>query len=91
MRLRWYGHVARMPEYRLPNYLLGWKPTHGKRSRGRPRKAWINCVHDDAISFTGDQDITLVDMLEMAGSRKQWGELIRRNRERICGAGHSND
>ena len=32
-RLRWFGHVSRMLEDRLPNYLLEWKPKHGKRSR----------------------------------------------------------
>ena len=37
-RLRWFGHVVRMTEERVPNYLLDWIPMHRKRSRGRPRK-----------------------------------------------------
>ena len=36
-RLRWYGHVVRMPNDRLQNFLLNWRPNYGKRSRGRPR------------------------------------------------------
>ena len=40
-RLRWFGHVVRMPEERVPNYLLDWIPMHGKRSRGRPHKNWL--------------------------------------------------
>ena len=37
-RLRWYGHVARIPEERPPKFLLNWRPNYGKRSRWRPRK-----------------------------------------------------
>ena len=39
--------LSRMPEDRLPNYLLEWKPKHGKRSRGRPRKI-LNYVFIEA-------------------------------------------
>ena len=41
-RPRWFGHVARMPEDRIPNYLLHWVPKLGKRFRGRPRKNWLS-------------------------------------------------
>ena len=57
-RLRWYGHVVRMPETRLPNFLLEWKPNYGKRSRGRPRKGWMACVLEDAANFTGVDNIS---------------------------------
>ena len=90
MRLRWYGHVARMPDKRLPKYLLDWIPMHGKRSRGRPRKSWLNCIKEDAASFTGIKDITHPTMVSMASDRKLWREMIRHKRV-FLGAGHSND
>ena len=46
-----YGHVVRMPETRLPNFLLEWKPNYGKRLRGRPRKDWMARVLEDAAMF----------------------------------------
>jgi len=57
-RLRWYGHVVRIPGTRLPNFLLEWKPNYGKRSRGRPRKGWMACVLEDAANFTGVDNIS---------------------------------
>ena len=45
-RLRWLGHVVRMPEERIPNYLLHWVPKHGKRSRG---SKW-SAVHVPCLS-----------------------------------------
>ena len=90
MRLRWYGHVTRMPEERLPNYLINWTPKHGKRSRGRPRKSWLNCVREDAALFTDIPDIDRACMNNMASDRKLWREMIRHKRE-FLGAGHSND
>ena len=35
-------------------YLLDWKPVHGKRSSGRPRRNWQKCVLEDAAVFSGE-------------------------------------
>ena len=90
-RLRWFGHVVRMPEERVPKYLLKWIPKHGKRSRGRPRKNWLSCVLEDAAIFTGVDNIALDSLEQQALDRVHWRGMIRRNKELLCGAGHSND
>ena len=36
--LKWYGHVQRMPEERLPKQ-IPWVP-RGRRKIGRPRISW---------------------------------------------------
>ena len=89
-RLRWYGHVVRMPDSRLPKFLLDWKPNYGKRSRGRPRKNWKACVLEDAANFTGVNNIDNDTVQALAGNRVQWRCMIRRQRD-VCDAGHSND
>ena len=40
-KLRWYGHVMRMSDDRLPKKYLTWVP-EGSRPTGRPRKRWID-------------------------------------------------
>ena len=42
-RLRWLGHVLRMPNERLPKVALRWTPV-GKRKRGRPKNTWRRTV-----------------------------------------------
>ena len=37
---RWCGHVARMPDTRLPVAALKYKPS-GRRDVGRPRRRWV--------------------------------------------------
>ena len=91
-RLRWYGHVVRMPENRLQKFLLNWCPNYGKRSRGRPRKNWNACVLEDVAKFTSEQNINSngAGVQASAADRVQWRYMIRRQRD-VSDAGHSND
>ncbi|XP_030762003.1 uncharacterized protein LOC115886839 [Sitophilus oryzae] len=43
---RWYGHVQRMEESRIPKKILNWTP-QGKRKRGRPRRSWREGIDDN--------------------------------------------
>jgi hypothetical protein len=42
-RLRWFGHVKRIPGNRLPLKVLEWEPEETRR-RGRPKERWIDGV-----------------------------------------------
>jgi hypothetical protein len=42
-RLRWFGHVKRMPGNRLLRKIVEWEP-EGTRRRGRPKERWIDGV-----------------------------------------------
>src|SRR3978361_913526 len=45
-RLRWFGHVRRMNESRLPKLLLNAE-ANGRRGRGRPRRRYLDSVKCD--------------------------------------------
>jgi hypothetical protein len=38
-QLKWYGHMKRMEEHRLPKKIYEWTPTERKKI-GRPRNTW---------------------------------------------------
>ena len=42
-RLKWLGHVLRMPQDYIPKVALRWTPT-GKRNRGRPKTTWRRTI-----------------------------------------------
>ena len=44
-QLRWFGHVSRMPQERLPKHALLAK-ANGRRPVGRPRTRWTNYIED---------------------------------------------
>ena len=45
-RLRWLGHVERMPEDRLPKMVMR-RTIGGRRRRGRPRSRWWREIRRD--------------------------------------------
>ena len=44
-QLRWFGHVSRMPQVRLPKQALHAK-ANGRRPVGRPRTRWTDYIED---------------------------------------------
>jgi hypothetical protein len=44
-RLRWAGHVQRLPESSATKKIFTGRP--GGRRRGRPRKRWVDDLEDD--------------------------------------------
>ena len=88
-KLRWFGHISRMPDTRIPKKLLYWTPKHGRRSRGRPGVNWLQCVREDAKKMTGERTITYANMEELATDRILWRKIIRGRGN--LGAGHSTD
>lgn len=55
-QLRWYGHVQRMADERLPKQVLDWKPI-GRRKRGRPRKSWREGIDKDIGMLGLEEDL----------------------------------
>ena len=50
-RLKWFGHLLRMDNERIPKRLHLWKPTHGRWRRGRPRTMWTNVIQRDLLNL----------------------------------------
>ena len=70
-RLRFAGHVLRLPRHRLPKTALTWRPTHGKRKQGRPRTTWRRTFTDDLRAINTSWD----EIEEIAENRDLWKHL----------------
>ena len=71
-RLRWAGHVARMPEERQASIIFRNEPGRGRRLRGRPRTRWLHAVEEDLRSLNVQGD-----WKRMAQDRVLWRRTIR--------------
>ena len=70
-RLTWYGHVIRMENERIPAKALHGE-VEGVRSRGRPRKKWINNVLEDIK----DRGWEIRRAIDLARDRPKWRSFV---------------
>ena len=73
-RLRWYGHVQRMKDERIPRLALMAK-SGGKRPRGRPRKRWEQQVEEGLR----ERGLTLASAKKKCMERSIWRGVIQMN------------
>jgi hypothetical protein len=53
-KLRWFGHVQRMEENRIPKR-VSYMNLEKIRSRGRPRNRWLDEVREDGRMVGGEE------------------------------------
>ena len=74
-RLRWFGHVQRMEENRIPKKVL-YINLGTKRLRGRPRNRWQDEEREDGRLVFGNE------WKERVSNREEWKKLLRTARNR---------
>jgi len=74
-RLRWFGHVQRMEENRIPQRVL-YMNLGTTRLRGRPRNRWQDGVRVDGRTVGGE------GWREKVHNREEWKKLPRTARNR---------
>ena len=72
-RIRWAGHVTRMPDNRIPKQLLYCQLREGKRSVGRQKKRFKDSLKDSLKDF----NINPLSWESEAKDRPTWRGLIR--------------
>ena len=87
-RLRWFGHVVRMPPHmeksevqsapRLPKQVLyGW--VDGKRHVGRPKKTWMETLREDVLAISRLKNVrgAFIRWETLCLDRDAWRDLIQ--------------
>ena len=69
-RLRWFRHVQRMEENRIPKSVL-YMNLGKTRLRGRPRNRWQDEVREDGRMVGGE------GWQEKVHNREEWKKLLR--------------
>ena len=72
-QLRWAGHVARMPDERLPKQLLYGELCRGKRSKGGQKKCYRDTLKVSMKRCCIDPN----DWEDLASDRPAWRSKVR--------------
>jgi hypothetical protein len=70
-RMRWLGHVFRMPMSRIPKVALRWSPP-GKRRQGRPRTTWRRTAAQELLAL----GLTWEEAQNVARDKARWRGLV---------------
>ncbi|XP_078585927.1 uncharacterized protein LOC144867734 [Branchiostoma floridae x Branchiostoma japonicum] len=75
-RVRWYGHVLRLPPEHPTRALLDFNPKKAgwRRPRGAPRTRWMDVVTRDLQSI----NITLHQAQQAATNRGWWRTIVQK-------------
>ena len=69
-RLRWFGHVQRMEENRIPKRVL-YMNLETTKPRGRPRNGWLDEVRENGRMVGGEE------WQEKVYDGEEWKTLLR--------------
>ena len=69
-RLKWAGHVRRMPDHRLPKKVLFGKVVNGKTKPGRPDRTWMDYLEEDCCR----RNIT--NWIAKSKDRLEWRRVV---------------
>jgi hypothetical protein len=72
-RLRWFGHIQRIEENRIPERVLSMK-LEATRPRSRPRNRWQDKVREDGSIVGGEE------WQGKVYEREEWKKLLRATR-----------
>lgn len=73
-RVRWLGHISRMPDNRHAKRMLE-EGTGGKKKKGRPKKRWLDAVVADVKSAGVE------DWKSSARDRDRWRRVVSKVKE----------
>ena len=72
-QLRWAGHLARMPDHRLPKKLFYGELQQGKRSQGGQKKRYKDCLRSSLKAF----EINVDTWEAIAQDRTRWRSAVQ--------------